>query len=213
MPDHIVIFGATGRTGQHLVRQALDRDYRVTAFVRDPVKLEVEDDRLQVALGDILDAGAVDAALAHGVDAVICAAGIFQREYKTTLSDGTRNILSAMQNHGIRRLLVVSSIGAGDSKGQGTWLVVLYQRLMLKYVLWDKDRQEQAIRESGLDWTILRPPRLFESDKQNADVVVWSGAHPKRKLQWSVTRATLAKVVLDALASENYVGEAVNLSD
>jgi len=213
MPEHIVIFGATGRTGQHLVRQALDRGYRVTAFVRDPVKLEVEDDRLQVALGDFLDADAVDAALAHGAAAVICAAGIFQREYKTTLSDGTRNILNAMQRHGIRRLLVVSSIGAGDSKGQGTWLVSLYQRLMLKYVLWDKDRQEQAIRDSGLDWTILRPPRLFESDEQNADVVVWSGAQPKRKLRWSVTRATLANVVLDALAGEHYVGEAVNLSD
>jgi len=213
MPDHIVIFGATGRTGHHLVRQALDRGYRVTAFVRDPVKLEVEDDKLQFVLGDFLDASAVDAALARGVNAVICAAGIYQREYGTTLSDGTRNILGAMRNHGIRRLLVVSSIGAGDSRGQGTWWVLLYQRLMLKYVLWDKDRQEQEIRDSGLDWTIVRPPRLFDSDKQNADVVVWSGAQPQRKLSWGVTRATLAKVVLDALAGRRYVGEAVNVSD
>lgn len=213
MPDHIVIFGATGRTGRHLVRQALDSGYRVTAFVRDPVKLEVEDNNLQVALGDFLDANAVDAVLARGADAVICAAGIYQREYKTTLSDGTRNILSAMQKHGVRRLLVVSSIGAGDSKGQGAWWVVLYQRLMLKYVLWDKDRQEQAIRDSGLDWTIVRPPRLFDSDEQNAGVVVWSGGQPKRKLKWGVTRATLAKVVLDALAGKHYIGEAVNISD
>jgi len=213
MPDRIVIFGATGGTGKHLVRQALDRGYLVTAFVRDPVRLEVEDDKLQVALGDFLDADAVDRVLSFGADAVICAAGKYQREYNTVLSDGTRNVIDAMQKHGIRRLLVVSSIGAGDSKEQGAWWVRLYQRLMLKYVLWDKDRQEQAIRDSGLDWTIVRPPRLVESDEQNANVAIWSGAQPSRKMKWGVTRATLAKVVLDALAGKLYVREAVNISD
>ena len=213
MADRVVIFGATGGTGRHLVRQALDRGYHVTAFVRDPVKLDIEDDKLQLALGDFLEADTVDRAVMHGAEAVICAAGVYQREYKTTLSDGTRNIIDAMKGHGIRRLLVVSSIGAGDSKGQGAWWVRLYYRLMLKYVIWDKDRQEKLIRDSGLDWTIVRPPRLFERDEINPDVAVWSGPQPARKLAWGTTRATLAKVVLDALAEDGYVREAVNMSD
>ena len=213
MRERIAIFGATGGTGKRLIRQALDRGYAVTAFVRDPAKLGIDDDNLQVAQGDFLDADAVAAALAGGIDAVVCAAGIYQREYRTDLSDGTRNIVDAMQKHGIRRLLVVSSIGAGDSKGQGAWWVRAYYKLMLKYVIWDKDRQEQLIRDSGLDWTIVRPPRLFDRDEINPDVVVWSGSQPQRKLGWGATRPTLAKVVLDALAENRHVGVAVNISD
>ncbi|MFW2403214.1 MAG: NAD(P)-dependent oxidoreductase, partial [Gammaproteobacteria bacterium] len=132
MPERVLIFGATGGTGKHLVRQALDRGMHVTAFVRDPTKLDIQDKNLQVALGDMLDAESVDRAMAEGFDAVLCAAGIYQREYKTDLSDGTKNILAAMKAHGVRRLLVVSSIGAGDSKGQGAWWVKAYYRYMLK---------------------------------------------------------------------------------
>lgn len=186
---------------------------RVTALVRDPTKLEIEDDNLRVALGDMLNAESVDHAMAEGFDAVICAAGVYQREYGTDLSDGTKKILAAMKKYGVRRLLVVSSIGAGDSKGQGSLIVRLFYRVMLKYVIWDKDTQERDIRDSGLDWTIVRPPRLFESDVVNPDVTVWSGPQPQKKLRWSTTRATLAKVLLDALTANQYVGQAVNMSD
>lgn len=213
MAERIIVFGATGGSGKHVIRQALDRGLHVTAFVRDPTKLEIEDDNLRVALGDMLDAESVDHAMASGFDAVVCAAGIYQREYKTGLSDGTKNILAAMKKHGVRRLLVVSSIGTGDSYGQGTWWVRAYYKLMLKYVIWDKNTQERDIRDSGLDWTIVRPPRLFESEVVNPDVTVWSGSQPQKKLRWGTTRATLAKVILDALANDQYVGEAVNMSD
>ncbi|MFW2405082.1 MAG: NAD(P)H-binding protein, partial [Gammaproteobacteria bacterium] len=88
-----------------------------------------------------------------------------------------------------------------------------YYRYMLKYVIWDKDTQEQDIRDSGLDWTIVRPPRLFESEVINPDVTVWAGPQPDKKLRWGVTRATLARVVLDSLAANDHVGEGINISD
>jgi len=213
MAERVLIFGATGGTGQHLVRQALDRGLHVTAFVRDPTKLDIEDENLRIALGDMLNGESVERAMAEGFDAVFCAAGIYQREYKTDLSDGTKNILAAMKKCGVRRLLVVSSLGAGDSKDQGAWWVKAYYRFMLKYVIWDKDTQEQDIRDSGLDWTIVRPPRLFESEVVNPDVTIWSAPQPQKKLRWGTTRATLAKVILDALANNSHVGEGVNISD
>lgn len=213
MAERILIFGATGGTGQQLVYQALERGYHVTAFVRDPTKLDIEDDNLEIVIGNFLDAAAVDRAVAAGFGAVLCPMGIYQREYKTTLSDGTKNILAAMKKHGIDRLLVVSSMGVGDSKGQGSWLVRAYARVMLKYVIWDKNIQEADIRASGLDWTIVRPPRLFHTPEINPNVIVWSGPQPNRKFAWSTTRATLAKVLLDALAGGQYISQAVNMSD
>jgi nucleoside-diphosphate-sugar epimerase len=213
MPERLLIFGATGGTGMQLVHQALERGYHVTAFVRDPTKLDIEDDKLEFFIGNFLDADAVDQAMSAGFDAVLSPIGIYQREYKTTLSDGTKNILAAMKKHGIARLLVVSSMGAGDSKGQGSWLVRAYSRFMLKYVIWDKDTQETDIRASGLDWTIVRPPRLLHTPDINPDVIVWSGPQPKRKFAWNTSRPTLAKVVLDALSKGQYIGQAVNISD
>ena len=213
MAERLLIFGATGGTGLELVHQALERGYHVTAFVRDPTKLDIESDNLDVVIGNFLDADAVDKAMSAGFDAVLSPVGIYQREYNTTLSDGTKNILAAMKQHGVSRLLVVSSMGAGDSKGQGSWLVRTYAKVMLKYVIWDKNTQEADIRASDLDWTIVRPPRLFATPDINPDVIVWSGPQPKRKFAWSTTRATLAKVVLDALSEGQYIKQAVNMSD
>jgi len=78
------------------------------------------------------------------------------------LSDGTKNIIAAMKKHGVRRLLVVSSIGAGDSKGQGVWWVKAFYRYMLKYVIWDKDTQERRWLAGGAwgyaDPVVFRSP-------------------------------------------------------
>ena len=83
---------------------------------------------------------------------------------------------------------------------------------MLKHVIWDKDTQEADIRASGLDWTIVRPPRLLHTPEINPDVVVWSGPQPKRKTRLELPRGLrLRKVVLDALSGAQYIGQAVNL--
>ncbi len=113
----LLIFGATGKTGQCFVDQALQRGHVVTAFVRDPAKLAPERDNLHLVQGDILEPASVEAAFGEPFDAVISALGVFHREDRTELSAGTRNIIAAMQKHGCRRLAVVSSLGAGDSAG------------------------------------------------------------------------------------------------
>ena len=210
----LLIFGATGNTGQCFVRQALDRGHDVTAFVRDPAGLGISHERLNTVTGNILDATSVDAAVADSFDAVISALGIFHREDKTDLSEGTRNVIAAMDKHGCRRLLVVSSLGAGDSAGQGNLLARGLQRFLLNYVLIDKTRQEALIEASALDYTIARPPQLTDAEAICRDVVVWQGPAPTdRKLSWKTSRATVANFLLDALDESSYLKQVVNISE
>jgi len=158
----LLVLGATGKTGARIVEQALDRGHAVTAFVRDPNKMIISHSDLQIVAGNILDPKSMEAAFAEPVDAVISALGIFHREPRTDLSDGTRNVLEAMKRHGVRRLAVVSSLGAGDSRGQGNFLARNLQRMLLSHVIDDKDRQEADVQASDLDWTLVRPPRLLD---------------------------------------------------
>lgn len=213
MSKKILVFGATGGTGRQLVDQALELGYDVTAFVRDTLRLERNHAHLHVVHGDMLDAESVDSALAHGFDAVISALGTYHRKPNTDLSEGTSKIVSAMQRHGVRRLLVVSSLGSGDSAGQGNFWARLVQRLFIKEVLADKTRQESVVQNSNLEWTIVRPPQLLATNRVCDDLVTWSGPRPPKKVTWKVTRASLAKFLLDTLEASEHSGAAVNISD
>ena len=210
----IVLFGATGKTGQQILSQALARGHTVHALVRDPAKLGQHGDQLTSTEGNILDADAVSQALAQPADAVVSALGIFHREPRTELSDGTRNIVQAMQRAGVKRLAVVSSLGVGDSAGQGNFLARNLQKLLLSHVLDDKGRQEALICDSDLDWTIVRPPQLTDNEAIRKDVVEWQGPSPKSpKLTWKTSRATVAAYLLDALEQGRHIRAAVNISE
>ena len=108
-PTRVLIVGASGGTGRQLVAQAMDRGYLVTALVRDPSRLRVNHPQLTVIQGDVLDAASVEAAM-RGQEAVVSALGHKRFFYPTrTLSEGTRNILRAMETHGARRLVCETS--------------------------------------------------------------------------------------------------------
>ena len=210
----LLIFGATGKTGQCFVDQALQRGHVVTAFVRDPAKLAAQQDNLQLVQGDILEPASVEAAFGEPFDAVISALGVFHREDRTELSAGTRNIIDAMQKHGCRRLAVVSSLGAGDSAGQGNLLARGLQKFLLNYVLIDKTRQEELIAASDLDYTIARPPQLTDAATVCRELTVWQGPTPKgAKLSWKTSRASVAAFLLEALEQGNYLRQIVNISE
>lgn len=108
--------------------------------------------------GDILDSESVAFVMA-GQDAACCTIGVKAPWIRVTVfSEGTRNLLRAMKKTGVRRLLCVTGIGAGDSRGHGGFL---YDRIFCPLLPWpiyaDKDRQEALIRASDVDWTIVRP--------------------------------------------------------
>src|SRR5712692_4946670 len=117
-PTRVLIVGATGGTGRLLVAQALERGYAVTALVRDSSRLQVKHPQLKVIQGDVLDYASVEAAVG-GQDAVLSALGHKRFFYPTRiLSEGTRNILRAMEINGVPRLVCETSLGLGDSAGR-----------------------------------------------------------------------------------------------
>jgi putative NADH-flavin reductase len=163
--DHmkITIFGATGGTGTSLVEHALRAGHEVTAGVRDPARLAVPaSPLLRVVVCDVVDAASI-VSLVAGADAVLSALGPRGTGPTTISGDSVRSIIQAMQESGTRRLLTVSgSIVADD--GESPYLRYLIKpvvrRTFLRHVCADMRQAEALVRESNLDWTIMRPPGL-----------------------------------------------------
>jgi putative NADH-flavin reductase len=157
----ILILGATGPTGRHIVAQALNRGFDVTALVRSPEKT-VELKGVKLVIGDARDEKSLRKAV-KGRDAVISALGTPASPFRevTLLSTATKALVSAMEAENVSRLVAITGIGAGESRGHGGFAFdKLIFPLLLRNVYADKDRQETIIRESRLDWTIVRPAVL-----------------------------------------------------
>ncbi len=159
----LLVIGATGATGKEIVSQALASGHAVTALVRNPDKADFAP-AVKIAVGDVLNPGSLKRALADGQEAVVSALGSGATgpfKQMTMLSEGTRNLIGAMKAHGVNRLVCITGIGAGDSKGHGPWWYDwIVQPLVLRGVYEDKTRQEILVCQSGLDWTLVRPGAL-----------------------------------------------------
>jgi uncharacterized protein YbjT (DUF2867 family) len=166
----IVVFGANGSTGRLLVSQALAAGHEVIAVTRRPDAFPQEHPNLTVAGADVLGESTVDAVVS-GTNAVLSTLGVpYGRQPVTLYSVGTRNILTAMAHHGVRRLVVVSS-SATDPKpypDAGFFFNRLLQPFVVnvlgKTVYEDMRRMEQLVRESDVNWTIVRPSGLFDTE-------------------------------------------------
>lgn len=210
-PTRVLIVGATGGTGRRLVAQALERGLWVTALVRNPSKLRLEHQRLTVVQGNVLDAGSIDTAM-RGQEAVLSALGHQRYFYPTRIqSDGTKNVLRAMETHGVRRFVCMSSMGIGDSVGRlGLIYTFFVIPVILPFYFWDKTRQEKAIAASGVDWTIVRPGALTNGRKRGR---VRQGARVGSFI-WTVNvpRADVAEFMIDQLTSSAYLRTAVGVA-
>lgn len=203
----LLVVGATGGTGRRLVAQALERGHVVTAFVRNPSKLRIEHPQLHVLQGDVLDYGAVEQAV-RGQQAVMCALG-HKRFFGPTriLSEGTRNLLRAMETHRVPRLVCETSLGIGDSAGRmGLYYTLFVIPVILPFYFWDKTRQERLISASSVEWVIVRPGVLTNGEKRDAyrhGSKVGSFVTTVR-----ISRADVADFMLNQLSSDAYVGAA-----
>lgn len=157
----ILIIGASGPLGLEVVKMALERSHSVSALVRNPESFKLVSGSVNVIKGDVFDLKSLEHAMA-GHDAVISTFGTkFMRKPTTLLSDGTRNIIQAMESSSIQRFVCVTGIGAGNSKGHGGFLYdKILEPFLLHEIYNDKTRQEEVIRKSKLEWTIVRPAIL-----------------------------------------------------
>lgn len=157
----ILVIGATRGIGKKLAELAADEGHEVTVLVRSASKLQGGNPRLHVMEGDILDPASVTKAIA-GQDAICVCIGIpLTRKPVHVFSDGIKNVLSAIGDNTEQTLIVVTGIGAGDSKGHGGFMYdQIINPLLLKEIYKDKDRQEDLIRASQSNWIIVRPGML-----------------------------------------------------
>jgi uncharacterized protein YbjT (DUF2867 family) len=209
-PARVLVIGATGGTGRQLVTQALERGYAVTVLVRNPSKLNLEHPKLSVVHGDVLNAGAVEAAM-RDQEAVVCALGHKRFLYPTRiLSEGTRNILRAMETCRVPRLVCETALGIGDSAGRmGLFYTLFVIPVILPFYFWDKTRQEQVIVRSTVEWVIVRPGRLTNNGKRDR----LRHGHHVGSFLWTVciSRADVADFMLNQLASDRYLRTAAGV--
>ncbi len=153
----IVIFGATGTVGQNLIEQALMRGHEITAFTRNPEKLTETSGKLTVLMGDVLNPSAVTDAVKNQ-DAVICALGMPLMNKEGLRAAGTKNIVAAMNDTGVKRLICLSALGIGDSRSiLPFYYKFLIVPLFMRHLFADHTAQETIVTNSKLNWTIVRP--------------------------------------------------------
>lgn len=200
---NILIVGATRGIGRQLLEQALTSGDTVTALVRNPQRLATQRERLRIIKGDILDADSVALAMA-GQDAVCCTIGVKVPWIRVTVfSEGTKNLLQAMKKTGVKRLICVTGIGAGDSKGHGGFLYdYIFLPTLLRTIYTDKDRQESLIKASNVDWTIVRPGFLTNGPLTEHYRIL---TNMTGVTAGKISRADVAHFMLKELESKQYL--------
>ena len=197
----VLVFGATGPSGKYIVSQGIALGHELTAFARNPSALSIKDERLRVVKGDVLDASSIELAM-PGQQAVVCALGTGRSlAAGTMLSTGVANIIRAMRKEGVRRLVFLSAIGVGGSRNPNFFFRTLVRPLVLRKVFEDKERAEIVIRQSDLDWIIVRPSRLTDGKAKGQFRVP---LHDK-DIGKDISRADLAAFMLAQLTEDEYL--------
>ena len=168
----VLIVGASRGVGDETVKLALKAGYSVRAMARSATSIRVRDPKLEKLDGDALDQHTIERALA-GVDAVIQTLGVSPTPeliFNGTrlFSAATRILVNTMEASAVKRLICVTGLGAGDSRGHGGLLYDAALYLILGRIYADKDAQEWIIRRSRLDWTIVRPTVLTTGPRRGA---------------------------------------------
>ncbi|MFZ4564785.1 MAG: NAD(P)-dependent oxidoreductase [Bacteroidales bacterium] len=210
---NILVLGATGRTGSIVASKAIGRGHQVTAIVRDKRKGTLPG--VKFIEGFPTDGPLLNNTLA-GIDVVVVSLNInrtsdnpFARVVSplTLISDTVSALIPAMEQNNVKRIITVSASGVGDS-----WKdMPLIARLFLRYSnIWkayqDHHRQEQLLMKSNMAWTIVRPVMLNNKETENYQASI---GKPKGS---GISRAGVAKFILDAIESEKYARECVTLS-
>lgn len=210
----VVIFGATGFSGKAILAETLRQGHEVSILVRDASKVQ-QHQNLSVVEGNVLDAEAVSAIL-QGQEAVIQCLGIGgtgDGKPNSFVSDASKVIIEAMQKHGVRRLIAMSNVGAGNSIAFLPWffrkLILPYFMKWLKVIIDDKNIMEPIIMNSNLNWTIVRCPNIVDKAAKNNCLASLDG----KGLRLSITLPDMAKFMIEELVKDSFIRQAPCISN
>jgi uncharacterized protein YbjT (DUF2867 family) len=215
----VLVVGATGGTGRAAVEQLLTDGHQVTAFSRQACERLTPTGKLNCINGDVMNSSAIDAVV-QGHDVVIVTLGISENPFRVRLlgtsgtasdvrSQGTRNVIAAMRKHGVKRLVVQSSYGVGETREMLRFADRLFFSLILKPQIDDTEIQEQIVRSSGVDWVIVQPVHLVDSDHVESDPFI-SATGESRAMK--VARSAVARFLATAVWDSSYTGKSVSVS-
>ena len=198
----IAVFGGTGATGQEIIKQGLERNYHVTVLARNPAAIQQTSPNLEVNAGSIADADTVEKVIA-GNDAVLSVLGFKRGTSKPTIfADGAKVLMSAMNKTDVKRLIYCTSAGVEDHDPNE---MLIYRYIIKPFFLQegynDMKVGEALIRESNLDWTLVRPSRLTNGPKQEHFRV---SPLYRSKGGVAISRADLAYFMLNQITSDEW---------
>lgn len=202
----LLVIGSTGRTGSQVVEQALQRGHTVTAFTRRPQLLRGREGLAAIAVGDALNSADLQRAV-QGQEAVISIVSAPDLRPTTLLSTTTRNLLTAMQAAGVRRLVVTSSRSIRATR---PWLAVRLAWLIFGNAYKDLARAEELVRASGLEWSIVRATML--TDRPPTGRVHTDEAVNATGGDWQLPRADYAMTLLDVVENPALIGRAIGVN-
>ena len=207
---NIIVFGATGSIGALTVLKLLENGHFVTAFARHPHALHLEHRNLKRVAGDVANPADVCLATA-GSEAVIITLGSGNTRSGRVRSEGTKQIIDAMQRYGIKRLVCQTTLGAGESWNN---LNFFWKRIMfgvlLRPVFEDHERQEQLVKASDLDWTIVRPSAFTNATPKGALKVDISP--DQRGLALNISRTEVAEFLVTSITESWLLHRVVGIS-
>ena len=201
----VIVFGATGKTGQLVLGAAIASGHQVTAFGRSVDRLDLDDPALAVFKGDVFDADAVASAVAGHDAAIVCLGSTGLRD-KTTLSAGTQAVVDSLVAHGVERLIVMSAAGVGHSWKQIPWSSRLLFRTLLRNVFADHRAQEAIVARSPLNWTVVRAGVLKDDASSGGYTATNTGRITR------ISRADAALCLVDQLSDTANVRTAVSVT-
>ncbi len=208
----ITVFGATGGTGKQLVEQALASGDEVVAYVRSPSKLGIVHEHLSIVQGELSDAALIETAI-KGTDVVLSALGPRGGSKNKPLTQGMQNIITAMKNQGVRRLIVTSTLSAKDSRDKPdfkTKALVSLVKTTMHATYEDIVNAAETVRASDLEWTIVRLAALNNKPKSGRVKVGYVGTG---EVGMSISRADIADFMLSQIEDIKYLRQAPAISN
>ena len=211
----IIIFGATGFSGQAILEEAVRQGHEVTVLVRDASKIPNKNNNVKIMEGNVLEPAVVSSVL-HHQEAVIQCLGVGGKgdgKPTTFISDATKVIVDEMEKQNVKRLIAMSNVGAGNSITFQPWFftkfILPYFMKWLKVIIEDKNRMEPIIMNSNLNWTIVRCPNIVDKPSKGTCNATLDG----KGLKMTVTLPDLSRFIVDQLKQTNFIKQAPCISN